>query len=258
MPKHVTEATVLEHVRALPHARATYKQLVKEFRAHGEERGELEASLERVSDKGYLIELRSGHFIAIGSSPEYMAGRLSQHRDGYGFLIPDQRVEGIEGDVFLPPEEAAKAMHGDRAAFEPGDEVLVSEREPALSIRASPYTPTSTVTWRHYLSGCCDGRVILPRGLRTRSIREARVRVFVEINLAVQNAGLNHQIAHQIEIWFTRRQRGVHNTVQRLGERPAEQGWFLVVIEASDEICGVFAMRFALVQPQAGAGNAVD
>ena len=54
MPKHVTEATVLEHIRALPHGRATYKQLVKEFRAHGEERGELETALERLSDKGYL------------------------------------------------------------------------------------------------------------------------------------------------------------------------------------------------------------
>jgi ribonuclease R len=114
VPKHITEAIVLEHVRALPHGRATYKQLVKEFRAHGEERGELETALEHLSDKGYLIELRSGHFIAIGSSPEYLTGRLSQHRDGYGFLIPDQRVEGIEGDVFLPPKEAEKAMHGDR------------------------------------------------------------------------------------------------------------------------------------------------
>jgi ribonuclease R len=47
-------------------------------------------------------------------------GRLNVHRDGYGFLIADRpddvRRLGVDGDVFLPPEEAAKAMHGDRIA----------------------------------------------------------------------------------------------------------------------------------------------
>ncbi len=36
------------------------------------------------------------------------------HRDGYGFLIPDRPVEGIKGDIFIPPESAERAMHGDR------------------------------------------------------------------------------------------------------------------------------------------------
>ncbi|MBM3812094.1 MAG: ribonuclease R [Acidimicrobiia bacterium] len=43
-------------------------------------------------------------------------GRLSVHRDGYGFLIPDQPLPDIDGDVFLPPAAAAKAMHGDRVS----------------------------------------------------------------------------------------------------------------------------------------------
>ena len=36
------------------------------------------------------------------------------HRDGYGFLISERPIEGIVGDVFIPPESAEKAMHGDR------------------------------------------------------------------------------------------------------------------------------------------------
>jgi len=43
-------------------------------------------------------------------------GRLSVHRDGYGFVIPDQPVEGVEGDIFVPRERAERAMHGDRVA----------------------------------------------------------------------------------------------------------------------------------------------
>ncbi|MEZ5354738.1 MAG: VacB/RNase II family 3'-5' exoribonuclease [Bryobacteraceae bacterium] len=71
--------------------------------------------------------------------PKLIAGRLSVHRDGFGFLIPDTPIEGVEGDIFLPPDVAAKGMHGDRAAvritrFSPrdgraeGDIVKILER----------------------------------------------------------------------------------------------------------------------------------
>ncbi len=48
--------------------------------------------------------------------PKLIPGRLSVHRDGFGFLIPDTPVPGVDGDIFLPPDAAAKAMHGDRVA----------------------------------------------------------------------------------------------------------------------------------------------
>jgi len=111
VPQLFTDASVLEHVRKLPHARATYKQLVREMRLHGEKRDDLDEALARLCDKGLLAELRSGHFVAIGDNTEYVAGRLSIHRDGFGFLIPDAG----KNDIFLPPGEAAKGMHGDRA-----------------------------------------------------------------------------------------------------------------------------------------------
>jgi ribonuclease R len=111
VPETFTDASVLERVRKLPHARATYKQLVRELRLHGETRDGLDEALDRLCDKGLLAELRSGHFVAVGENTEYVAGRLSIHRDGFGFLIPDAG----KSDVFLPPGEAAKGMHGDRA-----------------------------------------------------------------------------------------------------------------------------------------------
>ena len=110
----ISDASLLQHIQRLPHGRATYKQLVKELRLTGEDRSGLEATLERLSDRGALVELRSGHFIAVGSSPEYAAGHVSIHRDGFGFLIPDPGSTAIQEDVFLPPPEAAKAMNADR------------------------------------------------------------------------------------------------------------------------------------------------
>ena len=48
--------------------------------------------------------------------PPLIEGRLSVHRDGFGFVIPDKPVAGMVGDIFLPREEAERAMHGDRVA----------------------------------------------------------------------------------------------------------------------------------------------
>jgi len=110
-----SDSSLLDHIRKLPHARATYKQLVRELRLQGEKRDSLEQALDRLAEKGLLVELRSGHYIAVGSNPEYAAGRVSIHRDGFGFLIPDPVDGHVLDDIFLPPDEAAKAMHGDRA-----------------------------------------------------------------------------------------------------------------------------------------------
>jgi ribonuclease R len=109
------DASLLEHIRNLPHSRATYKQLVRELRLQGQERDALEQALDRLSENGALVELRSGHFAAVGSNREYASGRLSIHRDGFGFLIPEEVSGEVQGDIFLPPHEAGKGMNGDRA-----------------------------------------------------------------------------------------------------------------------------------------------
>jgi ribonuclease R len=41
-------------------------------------------------------------------------GILRMHRDGYGFVKPDTAITGVDGDLFIPPDQAQKAMHGDR------------------------------------------------------------------------------------------------------------------------------------------------
>ncbi|MGH9638427.1 MAG: ribonuclease R family protein [Bryobacteraceae bacterium] len=114
MSKPFTDASLLDHIRGLPHARATYKQLVKELRLDADARVALDESLDRLARKGLMAELRSGHFAAVGDNPEYVAGALFVHRDGFGFVLPDRKAAEIEGDIYLKPDEAAKGMNGDR------------------------------------------------------------------------------------------------------------------------------------------------
>lgn len=50
---------------------------------------------------------------AARQDPNLITGRIVLHRDGYGFVVPDQPVKGMEGDLFVPPAHVGDAMHGD-------------------------------------------------------------------------------------------------------------------------------------------------
>jgi ribonuclease R len=51
----------------------------------------------------------SGHY-ALTDHSAFVAGRVSAHRDGYGFVIPDNASE----DLFLNDKEMQKVLNGDR------------------------------------------------------------------------------------------------------------------------------------------------
>ncbi len=105
---------LLEHIRKLPHGRAQLKQLVKELARQGATKGSLEAELQGLVERGDLVETRSGHYTAVGSSREFATGRMNAHRDGYAFVTPDIPISGLRGDIYLSKDEAERAMHGDR------------------------------------------------------------------------------------------------------------------------------------------------
>jgi ribonuclease R len=97
------DAALLEHIARLPHARATFKQLVRELGARGDGREELEAALDRLTARGELLEARSGQYSVTSRSRDFAVGRLQMHRDGYGFLIADRPIEGIAGTSLYRP-----------------------------------------------------------------------------------------------------------------------------------------------------------
>ncbi|WP_423707742.1 ribonuclease R [Undibacterium sp. WLX3042] len=58
---------------------------------------------------GQIASDKSGHFV-LANQDNFISGKVSSHRDGYGFLIPDDGSE----DLFLPEREMQKVLHGDR------------------------------------------------------------------------------------------------------------------------------------------------
>lgn len=52
---------------------------------------------------------KSGHY-ALANQDSFITGRVSSHRDGYGFLTPEDGSE----DLFLPEREMQRVLHGDK------------------------------------------------------------------------------------------------------------------------------------------------
>jgi ribonuclease R len=46
--------------------------------------------------------------------PNLVAGRMVAHREGYGFVVPDASIPGVDGDLFIARDNMNDAMHGDR------------------------------------------------------------------------------------------------------------------------------------------------
>ena len=97
----------LEHAgRPLSHAQLAHDLHL----VHTDELEALSRRLAAMLRDGQLVQNRRGDYCLVKRLP-LVAGTVSGHRDGFGFLIPDEGGE----DVFLPPRQMRELMHGDRA-----------------------------------------------------------------------------------------------------------------------------------------------
>ena len=111
----MTSADLLSHIQKQPHGRTSLKTLFRDLRVRGDQRIVIETALDKLVARGDLLEIRPGHYEVAGSSKDHVAGRLSVHRDGFGFLMPDIPIPGLSGDIYLSPDALKGAMQGDRA-----------------------------------------------------------------------------------------------------------------------------------------------
>jgi ribonuclease R len=117
----LSDSIILKHIARQPKRSAGFKQLVRELGLHGSERRELDALLRKLVGSGVLIQDESEHYAlpSAASDKNLVAGRLTMHRDGFGFVIPDSKSLSaslrarLTGDIFIAPHLIGNAMHGD-------------------------------------------------------------------------------------------------------------------------------------------------
>jgi ribonuclease R len=123
---HLSDSTILKKIASQPKQTAGFKQLVRELGLHGDGRRELSDRLGKLVGSGQLMAVDSDRYAIpkAAAGKNVIVGKLSMHRDGFGFVIPDSssmddRLKArLAGDIFIPPPAVGSAMHGDRVLVE--------------------------------------------------------------------------------------------------------------------------------------------
>jgi ribonuclease R len=100
---------ILEHLseRGRP---ATYDQILDELGLKTEDQEEaLRRRLIAMSRDGQLLKNRKGAYGPVADM-ELISGRVIGHKDGFGFVVPDDGGE----DLFISPRQMRSIFHGDR------------------------------------------------------------------------------------------------------------------------------------------------
>ena len=173
----LSDQAILRHIERQPHQSAGFKQLIREMGLRGDERQQLAERLHALVKSAKLVETgRDRYTIAqhAAANQNLIAGRLTMHRDGYGFVVPNasQRTV-VDGDVFIPPNAIGAAMHGDQVLVELGRKKEDGRAEGRILRVLTRGNPTIVGTFhygsRHNYVTPMDEKVqqqvIIPRGL---------------------------------------------------------------------------------------------
>src|SRR5262245_58846300 len=91
--------TILENFDATPAARKQIKDI-----------------LDQLVKDGKLAKHRGNRYEAAARN--LVEGSILIHRDGYGFVIPREKILGIESDIYIPAALTGSAMNGDKVKVE--------------------------------------------------------------------------------------------------------------------------------------------
>ena len=120
----VSESAVLKKIERQPRQIANYKQLVRELGIRGEDRRQFSELLDKMVHRGELMQVDGDRYSLpkTAEKSNLTVGRVAMHRDGFGFVIPDDPAvrERLSGDIFIPPPAIGSSMHGDRVLVEMG------------------------------------------------------------------------------------------------------------------------------------------
>ena len=83
--------------------------LARTLQVNPEAEGVLARRLNAMERDGQIRANPAGQY-SLTDHSSFISGRVSAHRDGFGFVIPEEGGE----DLFLPDKEMQKVLHGDR------------------------------------------------------------------------------------------------------------------------------------------------
>jgi ribonuclease R len=103
---------VLQYIRSLQIHSFTFRDVVRALDLDSDDRRSLQRYLDELDSEGIIHRIKRGRY-ALPVRESLISGTLICHRDGYGFLVPDDRSVYKE-DIFIPARNMENALHEDR------------------------------------------------------------------------------------------------------------------------------------------------
>jgi len=125
---------VLNYIRALESHSFTFRDVVRFLDLDSDDRRSLQRYLDELDSQGVIHRVKRGRY-ALPAKESMISGILSCHRDGYGFVRPDDRSVCSQ-DVFVPARNMESALHGDRVIIR-----VARKKLPLRSRRRTPKLP---------------------------------------------------------------------------------------------------------------------
>lgn len=85
-------------------------EIAQALRAKGRDRVLVRQTLKDLEHAGEIVRIRKNRYV-LPSEADLIAGKLSIHQAGFGFLVPEKSGEA---DIFVAAENTGTAMNGDR------------------------------------------------------------------------------------------------------------------------------------------------
>ena len=104
---------LLARIRATLDHPATARELQQQLGLSPAQRSTLRRRLAALVDAGKLIKVRGNRY----GQPDRMrlaTGRVQVNPRGFGFVIPEHPIDGVDGDLYIAGANLNQAMHGDR------------------------------------------------------------------------------------------------------------------------------------------------
>lgn len=112
----ITKEDLFKYIQKTEQRSANLHRILADFDATPGARKQIKDILNSLVKEGKLAQHKGNRYEAPARS--LIEGTIIIHRDGYGFVVPKQRVDGVESDIFIPPAVIGTAMNGDTVKVE--------------------------------------------------------------------------------------------------------------------------------------------
>ncbi|PYR84615.1 MAG: hypothetical protein DMG18_08980 [Acidobacteria bacterium] len=113
---HFDKEDLLRYVRKSADRGTNFRHILEDFNVAPAARKQIRDILNQLVKEGKLAKHRGSRYEAAVRN--LVEGTILVHRDGYGFVIPKEKIQGIESDIYIPAALIGPAMNGDSVKVE--------------------------------------------------------------------------------------------------------------------------------------------